>query len=402
MSGRAGAAARVHCHVASTLALLGWQGGAVQAYRDALRVDPLCPDARFRLGEALARRGRWLEACAAFRESARLRPSSPEIQGNLVLALGRAGRWSEAAEALERLIRLRPGQAELHLLRGAVLRRLGRGEEAIRAFRWAVSLSPSPDWNRFFLGEELLGRRGWAEVLDAFRGALAVREREAEAPGLLAAHESALNRAPARDAEVAPRQPSRRLWRFAFLGLGALAGLAPLLLAPASGSAATRVDSPAAREASRLCIELQKEEGIETCRLALALGLSPPRAAIVNELLAYKLIERNRWDETVAVYRELVRLRPRDPEGHLRLGTALLYGQSNPGEAILAFREALRLRPGDARAHGWIGVALNQLGQLDESVVEFEEALRLDPSYLDNRPGARETYEASRRGEGWP
>lgn len=182
----------------------------------------------------------------------------------------------------------------------------------------------------------------------------------------------------------------------------AFASLLTLLLAPPSAPGMTRVDSPAAREAFRQCILLVKEEGIESCRIALALGLSPPRAAIVNELLAFKLIERNRWDEAVDVYRELVRLRPHDPESHLRLGTALLYGQSDPAHAILSFREAGRLKPDDARVHGWIGVALNQLGLYTESLAEFHEAVGQDPDYFDNRAGARESYEASRRGERWP
>lgn len=234
MTGRAGAA-RVHYRVASALEFWGWPAGAVQAYRDALRVDPGFADAQFRLGELLGRRGRWLEACGAFRESARLRPSSAEIQGNLVLALGRVGRWSEAADALERLIHLRPSRAELHVLRGTILGRLGRREEAIRSFRWAVRLTPSPDWSRFFLGAALVGRRGWADVTNAFEGAVALQEREPEAPGLLAARDSALNHRPA--PESAAPIPRRRLLRrlpslkrIGALGLGVVLSLAPILL----------------------------------------------------------------------------------------------------------------------------------------------------------------------------
>ena len=150
----------------------GWPQGAEQAFRDALRLSPGFPSAHYRLGEALARQGRWLEASHAFAEAARLQPTSVELQGNLVLALGRAGRWAAVAVALERLTTLRPREGELFVLLGAVLKRLRRHDEAIRAFRWAVRLQPALSTKRSFLGEELLGSRGWQQVLASWGQAL--------------------------------------------------------------------------------------------------------------------------------------------------------------------------------------------------------------------------------------
>jgi tetratricopeptide (TPR) repeat protein len=60
------------------------------------------------------------------------------------------------------------------MLLGAVLKRLRRHDEAIRAFRWAVRLEPARSSKRFFLGEALLGHRGWQQVLASWGQALTI------------------------------------------------------------------------------------------------------------------------------------------------------------------------------------------------------------------------------------
>jgi tetratricopeptide (TPR) repeat protein len=174
--------ARFHHLLGLAMEWCGWPGGAEQAFRDALRANPGFSSAYYRLGEALARQGRWLEASGAFADAARLKPASAELQGNLVLALARAGRWDKVAEALERFTVLRPREGELFVLLGAVYKRLRRHEEAIRAFRWAVRLHPAPSGKRFFLGEELLGHRGWQAVLTSWRQALTLGPPSESAP----------------------------------------------------------------------------------------------------------------------------------------------------------------------------------------------------------------------------
>lgn len=448
----------LHVRLGQALTFWGWPGLAIRAYADALAVEPDCAEAHQGLGDALGRRGLWLEGSRALAEAARLRPASAEIQGNLVLALGRAGRWRAALPALERLIRMRPGESELHVLRGAVLMKLRRPHEAIGAFRWAVQLPAPPAFHRLVLGEALLGAARWNQVLLAHRAAVAARS----AGGTAAwgpARGSVLNRPPSMAVSLGAPPPPRSLlrepvelpaalvagaraslsalargcrsalgWTTLLLGrdlahrreaesvawslrqarrLGlnarALAGsLAAALLLPTPGFAAGRVDSLAALQEARLCVEETRKRAIEPCRMALALGLSPARSYWVHRVLARKLESLDRWDEAVEVYREQVGLDPKDADGHLRLGSVLLYGQHRPEQAAAELRESIRLKPGLARAWGELGVVQNVLGGFAESVSAFEEALRLDPAYLEGRPTARLVLEASRKGERWP
>ena len=139
-----------------------------------------------------------------------------EAQGNLVLALHHADRDDELAEALYRLTELRPREGELFMLLGSVLKRIGRPEEAIRAFRWAVRLTPAASSRRFFLGEAVLGAKGWQEALVFWRDALRLdprgRVEEDPQPGRSALHEHPGDRL---DAGLSAPVRRGRLARFA-------------------------------------------------------------------------------------------------------------------------------------------------------------------------------------------
>jgi Flp pilus assembly protein TadD len=59
----------------------------------------------------------------------------------------------------------------------------------------------------------------------------------------------------------------------------------------------------------------------------------------------------------------------------------VLYRQGKFDEAVLQFAEALRINPGYAEAHSDLGVTLSRQGQLDEAVRQFVEALRIEPGF---------------------
>jgi Flp pilus assembly protein TadD len=141
---------------------------------------------------------------------------------------------------------------------------------------------------------------------------------------------------------------------------------------------------------------------VAACRKATELGLSPERAALAQDVLALRLASLDRWEESVVALRELARLRPDEVEAQLRLGSALLHGLGQAAEAAEVLRQAGRLAPGDARVHAELALALSQLGEPAQARVEFEEAVRLDPAYLEGRPAARLAFEAAQRAERWP
>jgi len=174
-----------------------------------------------------------------------------------------------------------------------------------------------------------------------------------------------------------------------------------LLMAPAAVTR-PREEGPAARAEARACLEDERENSLEACRNALALGLRPEREAAVRQTIVLRLAAQQRWDEVVAAYNEEAARRPDDSDVQRRLGLVLLLALDRPQEAEAPLREAVRLQPDDAGAWLGLALALGALGRGAEALPAFEAARTHDPQILEDRPAAADVYEAVKRGEPWP
>jgi serine/threonine-protein kinase len=100
--------------------------------------------------------------------------------------------------------------------------------------------------------------------------------------------------------------------------------------------------------------------------------------------LAHALEARGDWDEAIAVFCDLIRLRPKANQHLVCLSGALKVRGRSPdvvavlAEAVAARREVVRLQPDDAEAHANLAVALVVQGQLDEAIAEFRMVQRLE------------------------
>ena len=76
---------------------------------------------------------------------------------------------------------------------------------------------------------------------------------------------------------------------------------------------------------------------------------------------------------------EALALQPGLVEAYPALAYAAMYYDWDWPEAERAFRRAIELHPGYANAHQWYANFLSIMGRAEESLVEFERALALDP-----------------------
>ncbi|MFI5460715.1 MAG: tetratricopeptide repeat protein, partial [Isosphaerales bacterium] len=83
-------------------------------------------------------------------------------------------------------------------------------------------------------------------------------------------------------------------------------------------------------------------------------------------------------DAMIAHYRAALRFKEGFPNAHFYLGNALKH-QGNLDEAIAELRTALRLKPDHAVAYSNLGVILIDQDKLDQAITEFRAALRLQP-----------------------
>jgi tetratricopeptide (TPR) repeat protein len=132
--------------------------------REAIRLNPLSPEAHTSLGNALNNQGRLIDAEAEFGEAIRLDPGNAGAHAGLAGALNNAGRLQEAEAACLEAIRLNPALAWAHAMLGAVLRNAGRLQEAEAACLEAIRLDQSLDWAHATLGAILGGLRRFPEA----------------------------------------------------------------------------------------------------------------------------------------------------------------------------------------------------------------------------------------------
>jgi Flp pilus assembly protein TadD len=110
----------------------------------------------------------------------------------------------------------------------------------------------------------------------------------------------------------------------------------------------------------------------------LALSVMGSAAIVLCMVLTRQQL--GHWKDSEALSRHALEVTENNWLAHLNLGSALdEKGQSD--EAIREFQKALRLKPGYAQAHNNLGVAIVRKGQINEGISQYHEAIRLKPDY---------------------
>ncbi|MGZ8213845.1 MAG: tetratricopeptide repeat protein [Methylosarcina sp.] len=91
------------------------------------------------------------------------------------------------------------------------------------------------------------------------------------------------------------------------------------------------------------------------------------------------LQQQGKLEEAEQCYRKALAIQA-DARGHFNLGT-VLYGLGRHQEAVLEFREAVNLDPQFADAWNSLGETLRDLGEMKEAVRCYERALAMQPKY---------------------
>lgn len=104
----------------------------------------------------------------------------------------------------------------------------------------------------------------------------------------------------------------------------------------------------------------------------------------VGELLnrGLRLHQAGKVQEAVAVYRQVLAVRPEQPDALHLLGVAL-YQTGQLPQSLECLRKAVQLQPANPAYANSLGVALLAAGRADEAIGYFRRALRLKPDYAD-------------------
>jgi predicted O-linked N-acetylglucosamine transferase (SPINDLY family) len=305
-------------------ALERWEG-AVQAYREAVRLDPGSVDARFSLGCALQSLNRHDEAAGAYGATLRLQSDHFAALNNLGNCHQRCGRYEQAAEAYSRGLALSPAAAGTLANLGTVLQELGRLGEAVALLRRAAELEPAVTSHRLNLGLALCRSREFAAAATLLREVLEREEHNADAAFNLG---NALH------------------------GLGeraAAAGLYRRTLALRPGDVNALINlGNVAREQGEL-------ETAEAAYVA-ALDRMPESVSALNNLSCLRR-SLGRYDEAEQLLRRGLDVHPQHAVLLDNLGS-VLKDAGDIEAAIECFRESVERDPGNPVAHGNLAYAL--------------------------------------------
>jgi tetratricopeptide (TPR) repeat protein len=108
------------------------------------------------------------------------------------------------------------------------------------------------------------------------------------------------------------------------------------------------------------------------------------RTAVVFEIRGTQAMDDRKWNEAAALFREGLKVAPRDATLHQNLGTAL-YLAGDPRGAEAEFEQAVRLLPGYARALFSLGLLMEERNRDEEAIDRFTAAVTADPSMVNAR-----------------
>ncbi len=150
------ATANIWNNLGGSLAAIGKLEEAINAFQNALNLDPSMGDAHKNLAFALARNGRLRESLIHFRDAARLEPENASIHNIYAVMLGAAGRTDEAMQEFQIALRLAPGSAATHVNLANLLAKQHARDEAMAHYSEALRLNPAFVEAHYYIASLLL------------------------------------------------------------------------------------------------------------------------------------------------------------------------------------------------------------------------------------------------------
>ncbi len=129
-------------NLGQSLAATGKPEEGINAFQNALNLNPCFGDAHHNLALALARNGKQQESLIHFGDAARLEPENASVHNNYAIMLGRAGRIDEAIQQFQMALRLAPDTAATHFNLANLLVKQHAQDEAMAHYSEALRLNP--------------------------------------------------------------------------------------------------------------------------------------------------------------------------------------------------------------------------------------------------------------------
>ena len=130
----------------------GQHAQAIDAYRQALQINSQDAGAWYNLGAAYDHAGQHAQAIDAERQALQINPKFADAWGNLGVAYDHAGQYAQAIDAERQALQINPQNADTWYNLGAAYDHAGQHAQAIDAERQALQINPQLSGAWFALG----------------------------------------------------------------------------------------------------------------------------------------------------------------------------------------------------------------------------------------------------------
>jgi tetratricopeptide (TPR) repeat protein len=365
-----------------SLAREGKNTEAIEAFRDAVKLNPDLIEAHFSLGVLLARQGRehYSEAMQQFLEVLRLNPRDVDAHVNLSNILEQEGDLATCVTAMQKAVALASDKTELYVMLGQKQDKAGQYPAAAESFRAALKSGRTLPTAHFGLGMALKHLRKFEEAAQEFETVLRLNSQDPLAHfelGWLLVEQGRTAEAATQLEEAARLQPGMAE---AYAKLGRVYRD---LNRPQDSEAAFRkaVQLKSDQVTALYGLARNSKDQQDSRQLFARIRELKTRSAEsgqADDLNAQgvRFMAEGRLDDALAAFRRALENDPNFALAAYNMGVVLAHkGQMR--EAAEAFRTAIRLRPGFRAPHFALGLVLKLSGD-PAADGEFRTAQMLD------------------------
>jgi tetratricopeptide (TPR) repeat protein len=363
----------------------GQHAEAIIEYRNAITLDQLFADARYRLAESYATTGDTVNAVREYVRAADLLPGNVAAQlkaGGYLLVFRR---FEDARMRADKALAVDPDSADAHILRGNALAGLHQLDSAIAEVEEAIAIDPDALQAYMSLGALQLYRNRQAEAEAAFLRAVEL------APASVPAHLAMANYYWTIGRADDTHQWLRKAVAVDPKNLDANRALGVFLLvmnrAPEAEESLRRVADASNSDGARLALaDYYLATGRKSEAVPILRGIDRAAGTVYSRAQARlaSLDYRDKPAQAHALIDARLREAPQDLE-LLTLKSRMLLDENRLDEAAAAAKAAVEAHPRSAGAHHARGLVHIARNELNEAIASFNEVARLNPQAVTAR-----------------
>ena len=334
---------------ADIAASLGKQRDAIEAYRQALSLQPSSTDARLGLADALHDAKDFTQADKEYQQLLAQQPNANEARRGRADTLYELKRWDEAITEYQAAIKAGAADAGIYNNYGNALFRTGdraKREQAIEQYRLAVQKDPKFGEAHAGLANALRTARQLTEAQQLAERGVQLAPESAVAHSILGRVYADLKdfpRATAEGEKAVQLSPSDAFMHVNLGGIYSLQGrLEDALRAYLRACSYDKQWAFPRNSLGNLFMKMNRPpEAVEEFTLAANLE---PRSSTIHNNLGTALASLRKWNEAIVHFQQAVQLDSRNTTPLSNLGSALV-AQQRYLEALDAFKRATEIEP---------------------------------------------------------